>query len=137
MVYVVLLSASFFAFLLSVLSFPIKEISTFFSNRLPFRFIGGFLVFSATAIALLWLSIVVPPLLDGNIPVQVEHYTTLVVQGLDLGLLLPAAFISGVLLIRRKAYGYLLAPVYIIFLSLMMTALTAKIIAMALAGYNM
>jgi hypothetical protein len=63
----------------------------------------------------------VPPLLQGTIPVQVEHFTMLIVQGLDLGILLPASFISGVLLIQRRPYGYLLASVYIIFLSLMMT----------------
>jgi hypothetical protein len=105
-----------------------------FSRKLPYRFIGGFIVFNAVAVGLLWLSVVVPPLLQGTIPVQVEHYTTLIVQGLDLGILLPAAFLSGVLLIKRRPHGYPLAPVYIIFLSLIMTALSAKIIAMAQSG---
>jgi hypothetical protein len=79
----------------------------------------------------------VPPLLDGTIiPVQVEHYTTLIVQGLDLGILLPAAFICGFLWLKRTAYGYLLAPIYFVFLSVLMTALTAKVIAMYSLGYN-
>lgn len=55
---------------------------------------------------------------------------------MDLGLLLPLAVVSGVLLIRKKPFGYLLGPVYLIFLSLLMTALTAKIIAMGMGGYN-
>jgi len=103
----------------------------------PAKWTGSFLIFNSIVIALLWLSIVVPPLLNGTIiPSQVEHYTTLIVQGLDLGILLPAAFISGVLFIRKKHYGYLLAPVYFIFLSLLMTALSAKVIAMKILGYN-
>jgi hypothetical protein len=85
----------------------------------------------------LWLTIVIPPLFDGTIiPVQVEHYTTLIVQGLDLGILLPAAFIAGVLFIRKKPLGYLLCPVYFVFLSLLMSALTAKVVAMVMLGYN-
>jgi hypothetical protein len=76
-------------------------------------------------------------LLNGTIvPVQVEHYTTLIVQGLDLGILLPAAFITGLLFIRKKPIGYLLGPIYLVFLSLLMCALTAKVTAMAILGYN-
>jgi hypothetical protein len=75
--------------------------------------------------------------LDGTIiPVQVEHYTTLIVQGLDLGILLPAAVICGLRWIKKKPFGYLLAPVYFVFLSILMTALTAKVLAMAYLGYN-
>ena len=78
-----------------------------------------------------------PPLLDGTIiPLQTEHYTTLIVQGLDLAILLPSAVVSGVLFLRKKAIGYLLAPVYYVFLSLLITALTAKVIAMAILGYG-
>lgn len=135
--YVFLTGASFYAFLITLLSFDIPQLPFLFSKTTPFKITGGFLIFNSIAIALLWLGIVVPPLLDRTIiPVQVEHYTTLIVQGLDLGILLPAAFISAVLFIRKKPLGYLLCPVYFIFLSLLMSALTAKVIAMARLGYN-
>lgn len=82
------------------------------------RFAEGFLVFNAVAIGLMWLQVVVPPLLDGSIyPAQLQHYTTLIVQGLDLGLLLPLSAVSGVLLMRRTPMGCLLGPVYLVFLS--------------------
>jgi hypothetical protein len=98
---------------------------------------GGFLILNTLAIAILWLGVVVPPLIDGTvIPKQTEHYTTLIVQGLDLGLLLPLAIVSAVLFIQKKPMGYLLAPVYLVFLSILMTALLAKIIAMGLMGQN-
>jgi hypothetical protein len=137
LVYVLLTGTSFYALLLTLIAlnaYPLKEL---FKAATPVKFTGGFLLFNAVAIALLWLSIVVPPLFDGTIiPVQVEHYTTLIVQGLDLGLLLPGCFICGVLLMKRTKTGYLSAPVYFIFLSLLMTALTAKVVAMKVAGYN-
>jgi hypothetical protein len=135
--YVLLMVASFYGFILTLLSFDKKALNSHFKTATPFKATGGFLIFNAVSIGLLWLSIVVPPLLNGTIiPLQVEHYTTLIVQGLDLGILLPAAFISGVLWIKRTPLGYLLAPIYFVFLSILMAALTAKVIAMALLGYN-
>jgi hypothetical protein len=135
--YVVLMGCSFYGFILLLLSFDTKNLDKSLRISTPVKWTGGFLIFNSIAIAFLWLSIVVPPLLDGSvIPGQVEHYTTLIVQGLDLGILLPGAFICGVLLIKKRALGYLLAPVYLIFLSLLMTALTAKVIAMSVLGYD-
>jgi len=135
--YAFLLGTSFFAFTLTMLSFDINNLYRLFSIKAPVRFTGGFLIFNTICIGFLWLGIVVPPLIDGSIyPKELEHYTTLIVQGMDLGLLLPLAAVSGIFLIRKKPMGYLIGPVYIIFLSLLMTALTAKIIAMGINGYN-
>jgi hypothetical protein len=135
--YVILMGVSFYSFIIAILSFDTTALSHYFKPSTPLKTTGGFLIFNAIAIATLWLSIVVPPLLNGTIiPGQVEHYTTLIVQGLDLGILLPASFISGILLIRKKPLGYLFGPVYFVFLSLLMTALTAKVIAMKILGYN-
>lgn len=138
MVYVILLGASFFAFVLTLFSFDLKALPDCFPESIPRNFIGGFLIFNSIAIGLMWLSVVIPPLFDGTIiPQQVEHYTTLTVQGLDLALLLPLAYLTGWLFIKQKPMGYLLSPVYIIFLSILMLALTAKIIAMGLIGEAM
>lgn len=135
--YVILLSASFFAFLIVLLSFQTEELPGAFNSSTPRKSVGGFLIFNACAIALLWLKIVVPPLADGSVfPAELEHYTTLIVQGFDLALCLPVCFVSGLLLIRQKPIGYLAATVTVIFLPLLMTALTAKVIAMAHAGVN-
>lgn len=135
--YTVLLGTSFFALSLLMISLDPTELYKYFNREAPTTFSGGFLIFNSIVIGLLWLSIIIPPLLEGTIiPPEVEHYTTLIVQGLDLALLLPLSFVSGYLLLKRKAFGYLLAPIYFVFLSLLMIALTAKIIAMELAGQN-
>ena len=137
LLYVTLLSLSFFALLVSLLSFDLNNLINKFSIKTPNKFLGGFLIANSVLIALLWLSIIVPPLIDGSIyPFALQHYTTLIVQGLDLGLLLPLAFISGLLFIKNRPVGYLAATTYIIFLSILMTALTAKIVAMALNDVN-
>jgi hypothetical protein len=135
LVYATLLGTTFFAFAQTLLSIDLTNLAEQFSEATPVKFAGGFLIFNSLAIGFMWLQIVVPPLLDGSIiPAQVEHYTTLIVQGLDLGLLLPLSLVAGILFIKRRPFGYLLTPVYFVFLSLLMTALTAKVIAMGLLG---
>lgn len=137
LVYIVLTGTTFFALLLTILSIEIDPLPNSYSKSTPVKFVGGFLIFTATSIALLWLSILIPPLLDNTIiPLSVEHYTTLTVQGFDLALFHPLIFVAGLLLMKKNKFGYLMAPVMLIFLSLLMTALIAKIIAMALAGVN-
>lgn len=135
LVYVALLCCCFFAFLWMVLDFSVESLPYRFGPETPVRFAGGFLMVNASLIGFLWLSVVLPPLLSGQIiPNEVEHYTTLIVQGLDLSLLLPAGFLSGLFLRRRQPAGYLFGPIYLLFLCFMMTALLAKIIAMGWLG---
>jgi len=137
LVYIVLTGTTFFALLLTILSIEIDPLPKSYSKSTPVKFVGGFLIFTSSSIALLWLSILIPPLLDNTIiPLSVEHYTTLTVQGFDLALFHPLIFVAGLLLMKKNKYGYLTAPIVLIFLSLLMTALIAKIIAMAIAGVN-
>ena len=49
---------------------------------------------------------------------------------------MPICLVVGFLLIRKKSNGYLYATTYVVFLSILMTALTAKIIAMAMNDVN-
>ncbi|AUX24166.1 uncharacterized protein SOCEGT47_047030 [Sorangium cellulosum] len=101
------------------------------------RFVGGFLLFNGAAIALLWLGVVVPPLLDGTLyPADLAHFTTLVVQGFDLALFLPPSLFAGSWYLKGREPGSLLAPVYTVFLSLQMLALLAKILWMSAIGVD-
>lgn len=67
-------------------------------------------------------------------PVGLEIYTTLVIQALDLGFIVPAAILSGVLVIKKKPFGYLLAPVVIIKGFTLATAVTVMAINMMITG---
>ncbi len=135
--YVILIGTSFFAFVILLMNFEIQKMPVIFNSNIPVKFIGGFLIFNSIIIAMLWLSIVLPPLINGSvIPDAVQHYTTLTVQGLDLALFLPVSFVSGFLLIKKRPFGYLMSAVTLVFLPMLMTALTAKIIAMAMTGVS-
>ncbi|MCF7859394.1 MAG: hypothetical protein K9N07_08780 [Candidatus Cloacimonetes bacterium] len=135
--YAALLASTFFSFILSLKQLSNFNIFEAFSVKTPNRFVGWFLITNSISIAILWLGVIIPPLIKGTIyPVELQHYTTLIVQGFDLGLLLPICFVTGILLVRKKPGGYLYATIYIVFLSIMMTALTAKIIAKAMSNVN-
>jgi hypothetical protein len=133
--YALLLSCSLFALLLNLISFDYDN--RVFKSDKTIRIAGYFLIVNSILIALLWLSIVLPPLLNHTIyPKGLQHYTTLIVQGFDLGIFLPVGFVSAVLALRKSNYGSIFTTVYVIFLSILMTALTSKIVFMANAGAN-
>jgi hypothetical protein len=131
LVYAVLLGLSFFTLLNTLVSFDLPRIADDFKRGRTRQTTSIFLMVNSILIGLMWLGVVVPPLLDGTLyPEGLEHYTTLIVQGLDLGLLLPLSFVSGRLLLQKRRLGYLAGTTYIVFLAILMTALTAKVLAM-------
>lgn len=136
-VYVLIMSSSFFAFTLSMMSFDVQKLSLCFNEKFPVKFLGGFQIFLAVALFLMWMGRIIPTLIDGITPIGLEHYTTLVIQGLDLGFIVPGALLSGILLIRRKPFGYLLSSVIIMKGFTMGAALSAMIIGQLIAGVQM
>lgn len=134
LIYVVLMSASFFAFTLTMMSYDIQNIGSYFSPKLPARFIGGVLIFIAVAVGLMWLKRIITPLTAGTVPEGLEHYTTLVIQALDLGFVLPVGILSGVLLIKRNAFGYLVSSVIIIKEAALLTVIVAMLITQRASG---
>jgi hypothetical protein len=135
LIYVVLMSASFFAFTLMMLSFDIVHLPMFFSEKMPIKFLGGFLLFVSFVFGMMWTGKLGFPLLNDTPPPEdLQHYTTFVIQALDLGFVVPVGLLAGVLLIMRKPFGYLLAPVIIIKEITLLTAMTAMIFLQIKAG---
>lgn len=135
--YVMLLCLSFFGLYLTLQNLFQIDLAKFFLGRTQYKVAGWFLIINSVLIAFLWLGIILPPLFDGTLyPPELQHYTTLIVQGFDLGLLLPAGFVSGLLLLRRKRQGLIYGTVYMVFLAILMSALSAKIVAIGINGVD-
>ncbi len=134
LLYVALMSLSLFAFVLALLSIDVATLPSHFTAQFPRRTIAGFALFLGAMLLLLWLKLIVPPLLAGTAPAGLDSYATLVIQALDLGFIVPTALLTGVLLLRRAALGYLLAAVVLILGLTMGAALLAMSIAQILAG---
>lgn len=134
LVYVFLMSASFFAFVLGMMSIDIENLGSFFNEKIPVKRLGGFLIFFGIMIGMMWIGKIVPPLLNGTLPAGLDHYPTLAIQALDLGFIVPVAILSGVLLIKRRPFGYLLVSVVYMKGITMATAVTAMLVGQIMAG---
>lgn len=137
LVYVLLMSASLYAFILAMMSFDIEKVPLHFSKKCPTKLFGIFQLFIALMLCILWLGKIIPTIFNGAAPAGLEHYTTLVIQGMDLGLVVPTAILSGVMILKRKPIGYLLTSVIILKGITMMTTLSAMIINQVLHGVAM
>ena len=134
LVYVTLMSLCLFAFIMSLMSIDVAALPAHFSARFPTRTVAGFALFLGAMLAMLWLKLIVPPLFAGTPPVGLDSYATLVIQALDLGFIAPTAILTGVLLLRREALGYLLSSVVLVLGLTMGAALFAMSIAQIAAG---
>jgi hypothetical protein len=133
LVYVALFSLSIYAFILSMLSFDLADLPHHFSAHLPRGWIAGLMFLVGGFLLLAWLGRIVPPLLQNQAPV-LENTTTLVIQAMDLGLIVPLAILSGILLLRRSPWGYLLTSVAMMKFLTMGLAVSTMSINMALKG---
>jgi hypothetical protein len=136
LIYVLLMSASFFAFTQAMMSFDVAKLPQLFHEKLPVKLIGGFLLFASFVFGLMWLGKVLRPLMSHTPVVGIDHYTTLVIQALDLGFVVPVGIMSGFLLIKRRPFGYLLGSVIIIKDLTLLTALSAMVFLQIQAGVN-
>jgi len=109
-VYVALFTLSMYAFILCMKSFDLNDLPKHFSEKLPRGWIAGLMFVVAGFFALAWLGRVFTGLQAGAVP-ALENTTTMVIQFMDLGLIAPAAVLGGILLLRRNAWGYLLAAI--------------------------
>jgi hypothetical protein len=129
LIYVILMSLSFFAFVINITSHKLKSLQEHFRKNLPRKYIGGFLIFLGSGVCFMWLGRIIGSL-------GLEHYTTLVIQALDLGLIVPIAILSGILLIKNNSLGYLLAPIIIIKGTTLLLAIVMMMLFMINAGVS-
>ncbi|MBM3135610.1 MAG: hypothetical protein FJZ89_10110 [Chloroflexi bacterium] len=129
LVYVALFSLSLFAFVLVMMSFDLATLPSRFSEKLPRGWIAGLLFFAAAFLSLAWLGRVAATFAPGAVP-ALENTTSMFIQVMDLGIIVPVCALSGLLLLRRQPWGYLLASVGL------MKFLTLGI-AVSLMGLNM
>lgn len=134
LLYVALFSASLFAFILSLLSIDVARLPERFSPHFFRRTIAWLMMGFGGLLMLLWLGRILPSLGTNKPPVGLESYSTLFVQAGDLGLVVPLAFLAGILLLRRSPVGYLLASVVLVKGTTLGLALVAMILSMAAAG---
>lgn len=119
--YCLVLGLSFYAFVYYLVSQFRQNAKEGFEERMPVRGAGYYFLTIAIVFCLLWLSEIVPAIINGTTPKNIIEMGLLTnpVHALDISMALPGIFITGVLLLRRKTLGMLLAPAVLVFMILM------------------
>lgn len=90
-------------------------------QKIPYRLTGFYFIVIAVLFYFLWMSEVLPAVINNEIPASVNEtgLFTNAVHVLDLSVVLPGIFLTGIFLVKGKFMGYLLAPAVLTFFILM------------------
>ncbi len=105
-------------------------------RKVPQRFTGIYFILLSLLFYFLWLSEIVPAVRAGENPKSLKDtgLATNVVQVLDLSVFLPGILITGILLLRRKTAGFLIAPALLMFFVLMDITIGVLVLIMKQRG---
>jgi hypothetical protein len=103
-----------------------------FADGFPRRRIAVLSIALAGMLVVMWLQRIVAGLQHGPAAGMLLGQTTMVVQALDLGLVVPLAVLAGVLTWRRRPIGYVLSLALVV----KIVAMAAAICAMLLAAWS-
>lgn len=134
LIYVALFSMGVFGLILALTRLDGSDIKAHFSGPRTRKAAIAFDFFAGTMIFLMWMGRILPGLAGGADRSLVEHYTTLPIQVMDLGLVVPLAMLAGVNLAKDKPLGYLLSGLFLMKGLTLGLALGAMILWTAVAG---
>ncbi len=108
--YVVLAVLSAVALIVALSDPAASAIAQHFSDRTPNRAIGGYLVFVAIGLSVVWFGMWAAYVFAGT-PTPVEPEAFRLVAALDTSLMVPTLGVGCVLLWRRASWGWLIAGI--------------------------
>jgi hypothetical protein len=128
LVYVALFGLSINAVAPAAAQIDMRALPAHCADGFPRKGIIALCFGTAAFLSSAWLGRIVPDLFSGNPPYGLESYTTLFIQVMDLGVVVPLAVVGGILLWRRTPLGYLLSSVLLVKGAGLGVALTAMIV---------
>jgi hypothetical protein len=130
LVYVGLLGCSLYALIGGFSNVNMAEIKTYFTETTPVKAVSIYLAVIALLFYFTWLSEIVPALIAGQIPQNIQDSGTPsnAVYVLDMAGILPAFSIAAVNLWHKKDLGYTLAGTLLSCLTLLILAIVGMVI---------
>jgi hypothetical protein len=100
------------------------------------RFTGSYFIVISLVFYFLWLAEIIPSVLQNTTPKTVTEagLFTNAVHVIDLAVMLPAIFITGIFLIEKKTLGFILTPILLTFFVLMNLTIGTLVIMMKRKG---
>ncbi len=134
LLYVANMILSFYGLVISISILSKSPSVDAVKENLPTRGLRIFLIFSGIAIFLMWIGRIVPTLGKDIAPAGLDNCTTLVIQALDLGVIVPACFVIAFLLKIKHKLGYILGLVIVVKAVTLVTAVLAMAVYMKISG---
>lgn len=128
--FIIIYGSSMVAIVRIASTVPLSGLPGRFGPGFPRKGMAALCFVMGALLVVMWLGRIVPAY-GGKIDGLLIGQTTLVVQALDLGLIVPLAFITGTLVLKSAPAGYLLAPV----LAVKAFAMAAAICAMLVSAW--
>jgi hypothetical protein len=129
LLYIAYVGTSLYAFILAFSAIDVEVLPK------PTRHRGtAIFIFIAGLSTSVWLIEIIAGLLGGHMPTNLDHYTTDVTAVIDVGVILPTCWLAGVLLLRRKRWGYPVASTMLILLVLIGLIVASQTVMQILDG---
>ena len=137
LVYVALFATSLFALIDLLAHLNPEQVRASLRPMLPTRVIAVYCALVGLFFLVAWLGQIVPATLQGTTPesILLAKTPTSAVHVQDLAVVLPLYLLTAVWLWRRRAWGFVLAPILLILADVMLLALLAMGLFMAQAGF--
>jgi hypothetical protein len=109
LLYIVIFSASLFAFIQVFSSVNLDLVASQIPAGLPRRGLAIFMFAAGFVTLVVWDAPLVVALIKGGPPDRMDSYTTMVTYALDLAIITPATFLCAVLVLRGDPLGVVIA----------------------------
>lgn len=129
LIYVAIFALSAVAFFINLHGIDVARLPAKVSDRFPRRLFIGFTFVVSGILTFLWIGRIIPIMVTDQFPSESAGLTTLVSQGIDLGIVVPLMLSAGILLWRRSPWGFLLTGVSLGYGLMMSITLPAFIVA--------
>ena len=136
LVYVALLGCSLYALIGGLSTINMTRIKTYFTEKTPVKAVSIYLAVITVLFYFTWLSEIVPALIAGQIPQNIQESGTPSngVYVLDMAWILPAFAIAAVNLWRKRTVGYTLAGTLLSCLTLLILAILGMVFVQVREG---
>lgn len=131
--YVAALVLSAVTLILALSRIDVAAVAASFRPKTPARIVGGYLVFVAVGLTLVWMVMWAAYVFAGR-PTPIEPEAFRLVAALDITIMVPALAFGGVLLWRRNAWGYIVAAIAGIQGSLYLLVLSINSVVLIIHG---
>ncbi len=123
-----LFSVGLFGLVFSLKNVDVDAIPEKLAKRFPRRSVAVYILIVGLVLAAQYLTEVITAYTTAAPPTALDHYTTLELAAVELAIMVPLHILGGLLLWRRKSWGYLISSVLAFTSAVVFIALTLSLV---------